>query len=365
MRVSAWFRLVSEHGFRIHPFRWPLAFGVTVVSFINTILGTIQSLMYGARIKSTEIEQPPVFIIGHWRSGTTHLHELMVRDAGFGYPTTYECFAPHHFLLTRKPMILFGGWLLPRKRPMDNMAAAWDRPQEDEFALCSMGTPTPYRRMAFPKDEPCHQEFLDMSGVSESDLKSWQADLRQFVRLLTFDKKRRIILKSPPHTGRIKAIADVFPGAKFIHIARDPHSVFPSTQRLWRSLDEAQGMQIPKHEDLDEFVHSSMERMYRAFFQQRGEIPASDIIDVTYEDLVANPIEQLERIYRELDLGDFEKQRAHFEDYLGSQRDYKTNRHDLPPEAAAEVDRRWGFFMDEYGYAKASERKASEDDGSD
>ena len=28
----------------------------------------------------SKIDQPPVFIIGHWRSGTTMLHELMIQD---------------------------------------------------------------------------------------------------------------------------------------------------------------------------------------------------------------------------------------------------------------------------------------------
>ncbi len=115
-------------------------------------------------------------------------------------------------------------------------------------------------------------------------------------------------------------------------------------------------MQIAKHEQLDELIHSSMERMYRAFFKQREEIPAGDLIDVKYEDLVANPLEQLERIYQELELGDFEQQREHFKAYLGEQRDYQTNRHELPAAAAAEVDRRWGFFMERYGYPKSSER---------
>ena len=77
------------------------------------------------------------------------------------------------------------------------------------------------------------------------------------------------MMKSPPHTGRIEELARLFPGAKFIHIVRDPYTIFPSTRRLWVSLDWAQGLQHPHHHDLDEYVFSAFERMYRGFNRQR------------------------------------------------------------------------------------------------
>ena len=75
----------------------------------------------------------------------------------------------------------FAGWLLPNKRPMDNMAAGWDRPQEDEFALLTMGLPSPYRRMAFPNDPPVHMDYLDFEGVAEEEIQDWMQSLRSFL----------------------------------------------------------------------------------------------------------------------------------------------------------------------------------------
>ena len=94
-------------------------------------------MLLGRRIAQQPIKDAPIFIIGHWRSGTTLLHELMSLDERFTFPTTYECFVPNHFLISA----WFDAWLkclLPKQRPMDNMALGWDRPQEDEFALCNM-----------------------------------------------------------------------------------------------------------------------------------------------------------------------------------------------------------------------------------
>lgn len=350
MRLGTWLKLISSHGFRIHLLRWPMVVIITFVAMFNSLLFRIQRWWFGRRIDETEITEPPIFIIGHWRSGTTHLHELMVRDTRFAFPTTYECFAPHHCLVTRGVITRFFGWLLPRKRPMDNMAAAWDRPQEDEFALCTLGSPTPYQRMAFPNDPAPYLEWIDMEGLPNDELARWRSDLHGFVQMLTYDKGRRLILKSPPHTGRIKTLSELFPGAKFIHIARDPYDVFASTRRLWISLDEAQGLQLPRHEHLDDYVCDVMNRMYRGFLRQREQIAPADLCQVTYEQLVRDPLGQLERIYEELGLQDFAEVRGEFEDYLATQKDYQTNVHEIDSELRGRIRERCAIYFEAFGY---------------
>ena len=73
------------------------------------------------------------------------LFEFLACDEQFTYPTSYECFSPRHFLLTERLIPWAAAGLLPKKRPMDNMQAGFDRPQEDEFALLSMAAPTIYQ----------------------------------------------------------------------------------------------------------------------------------------------------------------------------------------------------------------------------
>ena len=77
-----------------------MAATVSGVSVINSAFSGAQHLVFGRTIAETKIEHPPVFIIGHWRSGTTYLHQLMVMDKRFAYPNTYDCMAPSHTLLT-------------------------------------------------------------------------------------------------------------------------------------------------------------------------------------------------------------------------------------------------------------------------
>ncbi len=125
--------------------------GVSIFTPFNDVLGLIQHLRYGRTIENTVLERDPVFVLGHWRSGTTLMHELLVLDEQYASPSTYACFAPWHFLISEGLMVKYGSGLIPDKRPMDNMQAGWELPQEDEFALMNLGAPTPYLLMAFPK----------------------------------------------------------------------------------------------------------------------------------------------------------------------------------------------------------------------
>ncbi|HEY2827113.1 MAG TPA: sulfotransferase [Pirellulales bacterium] len=352
MRLGDWLKLLRRGKFRIHPLRVCMAGIITGCAAGNSVCALLQRTIYGRRIAATEISNPPVFIIGHWRSGTTFLHELMVCDQRFSYPTYYQCYEPNHFLVTGwfAPTLLYP--LLPGKRPMDNMATGWNRPQEDEFALVAMGSPTPYYRMAFPNEPPLDNEFLDMEGCAPEKLNRWRSDMRRFVQMLTMKNQgKRLVMKSPPHTGRIEELAKLFPGAKFVHIVRDPYTVFPSTRRLWVSLDWAQGLQHPHYKNLDEYVLSSFERMYRGFNRQRPSIPDAQFCELKYEDLVRDPVGQVQRIYEELNLGDFDSVRPSIEAHVGTQKDYKTNTHELEPELRDEIRRRWSDYFERYGYS--------------
>jgi hypothetical protein len=93
--------------------------------------------------------------------------------------------------------------------------------------------------------------------------------------------------------------------------------------------------------------------MYRGFEQQRPGIDPHCICDVRYEDLVRDPLGQLQIVYEKLDLGGFETVRAKLQAHVRDQRDYQPNRHEtLEPEIRAEIRRRWGGYAKKYGYAE-------------
>ena len=351
MRPAAWFTLLRAGKFRVHPTRIPLATGVSIATLVNLTLGSAQRMLYRRRLADAELHGPPVFVVGHWRSGTTLLHELMVRDERLSSPSTLQCFAPHHFLISEWFFQRYASWLLPNHRPMDNMKAGWERPQEDEFALLALGQRSPYRRMAFPNQPPPDLDYLDFESVDQGEIERWLRSLRQFLVTVSMATGRPLVVKSPTHTGRIKWLAEEFPEAKFVHITRDPRDLFPSTCRLWRGLDTVQALQIPREHDLESYVVQCLQRMYTAFHRGRSEIGPQRVIDVRYEDLVADPVGTLQRIYQTLRLSDFETVRTALEQWVDTEHQaYQTNRHQLDAATEAMLRREWHDYFERYGY---------------
>jgi omega-hydroxy-beta-dihydromenaquinone-9 sulfotransferase len=352
MNISGWLSLLIRNRFDVAPKRIAMALIIFFISISNSISWAIQSIIYGRRIKNTKLPNDPIFVIGHWRSGTTLLHELLVLDHRHAFPDTYACFAPNHFLISGwyvKPLLKF---LLPSRRPMDNMAAGWDRPQEDEFALCNMGVRSPYLTAVFPNRPPQDQDYLDLEGLSEKESNHWKSKLLWFLKCLTVKNPKRIVLKSPPHTCRIKALLELFPNAKFVHIVRDPYVLFPSTMNLWKRLYRDEGLQTPAFADLEEHVFNTFERMYNIFDRDKHLLGKNQFSEVRYEDLVADPVRQMQKIYDELDLNDFNSVRNNIASFIDGQKDYKTNRYQLSPENREEISRRWKKYVLYYGYRK-------------
>lgn len=352
MQPWTWLRLLVSGKCRIHPSRLAVVIGVSISTLLNLSLGLLQSVLFRRRLKDAELHGPPIFIVGHWRSGTTLLHELMVRDERLSSPSTFQCFAPSHFLVSEWFFRRFATWLLPGKRPMDNMAAGWDRPQEDEFALLTLGLPSPYRRIAFPNDGPVDMDYLDFCGVAEKEKQTWLGALRSFLLAVSTVTGRPLIIKSPTHTGRIEELSREFPDAKFIHITRDPRDLFPSTCRLWKSLDDVQALQKPSHVHNEDYVLECLQRMYAAFHDQRQRVEPHRLIDVSYEDLVNDPAATLRRIYETLKISDFETVEPAIEAWVKDEhRGYKRNQHQLPAEKEAKIREQWAEYFQRYGYS--------------
>src|SRR5207247_10217735 len=138
------------------------------------------------------------------------------------------------------------------------------------------------------------------------DLRRWERHFCGLIRHLNYKHPdKRLVLKSPPHTCRIPEILKLFPEARFVHIVRNPYAVFPSTVNLWKTLFETHGLQRPTFEGLEESVLRTFVKMYDRFEADRHLIRDSRLVETRYEDLIRDPLPQLEDLYERLELGDF------------------------------------------------------------
>ncbi|MEK6260349.1 MAG: sulfotransferase [Planctomycetota bacterium] len=348
MTFGDWWRLLRKHRFAVSPLAWHrIAFQMTV-SLANSINRVLELRAYGSRLKEVAIP-PPLFVLGHYRSGTTHLHYLLTLDSRFAFPNVYQTFNPHTFLRTEWWIAPVARWLIPRFRPQDNVVLSADVPNEDEIALCAMTQLSPYLAWVFPHTGQDYHRYLTFEDVSADEIATWKAAMTLFFQKLTFKYGRPLILKSPPHTARIRLLLEMFPEARFVHIHRDPYAVFQSTRHLADRIRPVLGLQSGRQ--TDDSIFAVYRSMYSAFFEQKGLIPAGRFCEVSYDELTKNPVEVVRSIYESLDLKEFDAVQPKLEAYLTSISGYQKNRHpELPEPLRRRIAEEWSRGFAEWGY---------------
>lgn len=348
--LGGWLRLLRRNGFAVAPRYWLRALKITLFALHNSAYGLVERLIYARRVARTEVTAP-LFIIGHWRSGTTLLHEYLARDPRHSYPTTYDCFAPCHFLVTGKygPKIL--DRMMPDERPMDSMQLKAELPQEDDFALALLGQPSLVVMLAFPNNLPGDGALFDLKALTTEQRRDWQACLKRFLQRVAFRSPgRRLVLKSPIHSARIDAILEAFPHARFLCIHRDPFAVYPSTLRMVAALHPYLALQDPGHDELERLTLANGEKIYAGLAEARRSVPEGQFHELSYEDLVESPVQVLEAAYAALDLGDFEPVRAVYEAAAAEKKEYRAKTYNPPQKVRESLRNHWPEPCRRYGH---------------
>jgi hypothetical protein len=349
--LGRWLRVLRDNHFAVDRPYWGRAAAITFASVPNTLLAAWEKWFYGRKVRAAGVA-PPLFILGIWRSGTTHLHNLLAQDDRFAYPTTYQVSFPHTFLTTEKRNARLVGFFLPKRRPQDNVALGVHEPQEDEFALCSLTGRAWPMAWAFPRRADHYGRYLTLRQASAGEAAEWQSALAGLVRKLSFKYGRPLVLKSPGHTCRVKVLLDLFPEAKFVHIHRNPYDVFRSTQHMVRTVTPWWALQRPDYSDLEGRILRQYREVYDAFFEERGLIPKGHFHEVGFEALEADPLGQVRGIYEALALPDFGHVEPALRRYVESLAGYKKNvLPELPPDLRGRIAGAWRRCFDEWGYA--------------
>lgn len=348
--AGGWLRLLRENRFRVEPAHWPRAALITLGSLFNSGYRLVEDLRHRRRLAGVEVK-PPLFILGHWRSGTTHLHNLLALDRQLAFPNAYQVFFPHTFLTTERMNSKLYRGMLVRTRLIDNVKMGFRVPYEDEFALCTATNLSPYLAWVFPGRSDRYDRYLTLRDVPPGELARWKETLVWFLKKLTLKHGRPLVLKSPTHTCRIKLLLEMFPEARFVHIHRDPCTVFLSTRRMLEVAGPLMNLQRVDARGLDDHVIDRYRTMYDLFFEERGLIPAGRYHEMAFEDLERDPQDTLAALYRGLGLPGFDALRPALDRYLGSVKTYRKNVHPpLPPGLRERLAREWRRCFEEWGY---------------
>lgn len=307
--LDAVLRILWRAEGQIPPAYWPRLVLLLLFSGISTVASLPERVIVAAwlRLRPPPMERgnAPVFVLGYFRSGTTFLQNLLAADPSLRSPSWPQVLAPQTFVVGWAVLRYLFVPLLPLTR-LDTIVPVGARlPAEDDFALNNMGGMSVLAgRAMLPRRQAFFNRFHDLDALSADEFGRWRSHQVAFVqRLALVAGGRRLLLKSPSHTARVRYLQDLFPGAKFVHISRSPEVVFRSNLLLARELQRAFALQPPLPEDEQEEI---ITREYLAtemhYLADRARIPAADLAEVRLQDLTADPVGEMKRIYRELGL---------------------------------------------------------------
>ncbi|MCK4678612.1 MAG: sulfotransferase, partial [Bacteroidales bacterium] len=256
---------------------------IVVINVINMPFRAYERKFINPRIAKSKINEDPIFIIGHWRSGTTLLHNLLTRDEQMGYVTTYQSVFPDTLFNIAGKFIFknFTKLLIPATRKGDNVKLNPDLPQEEEFALGCAHPTSFYYFWLFPENiEDYYSKYILFKDVSDDTLINWGNDYSLTIKkALRNLNKRHFISKNPPNSGRIKQLLKLFPDAKFIHIHRNPVEVFLSTRHFFRIMLPHLQLHSINEKQLEESIFIIYKEMMNQLIQDKHLIPENNFIE--------------------------------------------------------------------------------------
>lgn len=274
---------------------------VGVMSVLN-LANMITETVFRWFLPAPDKIQDPVFIIGHPRSGTTHLQQILSEDSRLYTPRLYEVLFPNYNHSV-------GRWLrwtiapfLPKTRPQDNVSLSLDSPQEEEFALAATSGVSFINAFYYPLQ---FREIVDQAVLfkSEKYKRIWQRSMLRFVRSVQpHNNERRLVLKSPANMARIEAIREVFPDAKFIFIDRDSRRIMESTLHLFSEVLPQTSFQYIDSDAVTDHAFFMYEQFHRAYNSQSASLGEKTLLEISHEDFLNGPEKVLSEIYQFLDM---------------------------------------------------------------
>ena len=268
----------------------------------SSFFSWIENARYSKALKRFTIPDDPVFIVGHWRTGTTFLHQLMNLDPGLSAPTLFQVAVPDSFLVSYRWYRPIFKRVVSAHRPMDDVKLGMDEPQEDEYAFFRLTSFSPLEKLVFPDSASYFLNHGCAFLPAGEGLEDWKKRVQDFYKKLYFSGKKRIVSKNPFNSFRMLTLLELFPNARFIYLVRHPYNVVPSTMHMWNILQKQNCMnsrsQVPQISE----VTTILKHLHDTVESQRKKLPPGTFVQVRFEDLEASPAEVLQGIYKEIGL---------------------------------------------------------------
>ena len=281
------------------------------------------------------------------------MHNLLSKDPQFGYIDLAQTAMPSN-MVSKKTGIGRDiiRRVIPETRGYDNVKLALHEPQEEEMALGNLNPICLYNAYYFPAQLRKHaREALFFEGVSDGEKAAFEEAYAFLVRKLSFASDgRQLLFKNPPSTTRIPLLKKLYPGAKFVHIVRNPYPVYRSNVGKFARLFNAFAWQDFSNVDLHSFTIETYEDLMKRYLADRELLSEGDLFETSYEEITADPLGEISKIYDSLGIDGKPRALEHIGRYVEEIKDYKVNVHHIAEDHAKGIRERWAFSFEHWGY---------------
>lgn len=310
----------------------------------------------------------PIFVIANPRSGTTFMHRLMCLDEErFTFFRLWQTILPsvtlYRIIGVLDAVDRFLGAPLGRMmRWIEGKAfKGWDgvhavgmnRAEEEEFIfLMKLASPSMLMFFPFPS-ELRHTDFLDDLSPAQRErvMRFYRESLRRHVYAV--GGGRVILSKNVFFGGRMRAIEEAFPRARYVHLVRHPYNALPSMVSMFTGPWRVNSPDFQENSD----AYRTWARLgidyYKAYLDRGDRIERGRFVALTYDALVSDPKATIEQVYEQLEipmsdafrhrlLQETQKARAYRSSHDYSLEAYGLDRREIYNELR-EVFERYGF----------------------
>ncbi|MET0484133.1 MAG: sulfotransferase [Candidatus Rokuibacteriota bacterium] len=298
----------------------------------------------------------PFFIIGLPRTGSTLLHHLISQDPASRAPQAWEVMTPS------PPPEAARYETDPRIADAERKLAWLDWLAPDFKAIHPLGA-----RLAIECIAILSHTFLSSRFHTTYRTPSYQAWLKKQDRTPAYAYHRRFlqhlqwragadrwVLKAPAHLYALDALLAIYPDALIVQTHRDPRMVLGSVASLTLSLQSAFAEPLDPAEIGREVLQSWTEGLERGMHvRHSGLADAERFFDVNYQQLLADPIGTVRRIYAHFGLPLTAAAEDRMRSHLNDNPQHKHGRHAYDLKAfgldGPSLDQQFGSYREFFG----------------
>jgi hypothetical protein len=302
-----------------------------ILLWLSTRLQVADVLQRHPEILNEEI-RAPMIIAGLPRSGTSILFELLAQDPDVGVPESWEAMMPC------PPPEAATYNSDPRIDQAHGLVTQWSRVAPEFATMHEMGGRIPAECGllacgSFVSDhiDALHQTPSYSAMRAQADYGPVYQYHKQVLQILQWKNPRqRWLLKAPAHLNHLPELLQVYPDARLVQTHRDPIKCMASATSLMGTLYSMRSDQPFNAEMMEDILlGAATAQSLETVIEQRekGIVPAANIADSRYQDLMDDPMACIDGIYRHFGMDLSEAARERMLAYLASKPQGKFGAH--------------------------------------